>query len=203
MAAEVAMVEIKFSGDALWARIERAVERVKDRLRRLTEALNRAGVPYAVVGGNAIQFWVSQVDESVVRNTRDVDIILSRDDLPQAIAVLEDAGFIYRHAAGVTMFLDGPDAKARDAVHVVFAGEKVREEYTEPVPDLEPFELIEDVRTLPLEALVRMKLTSFRDKDRVHVRDLISVGLVDASWLERLPIELRPRLTQLLEDPDG
>jgi hypothetical protein len=59
------------------------------------------------------------------------------------------------------------------------------------------------VRTLPLESLVRMKLTSFRDKDRVHLRDLIAVGLVDASWLERMPFALRSRLVQLLEDPDG
>ena len=70
-----------------------------------------------------------QVDESVVRNTRDVDIILNEPDLDLAIPALEAVGFIYRRSAGVTMFLDGPDAKARDAVQVVFAGKKVREEY--------------------------------------------------------------------------
>ena len=48
-----------------------------------------------------------------------------------------------------------------------------------------------------------MKLTSFRDKDRVHVRDLMAVGLVDESWLERLPTPLRSRLQELLDDPDG
>jgi hypothetical protein len=72
------MVEIRYTGDALWARIERAVEIVRQRLRRVTETLNGADVPYAIVGGNAVQYWVSQVDESVVRNTRDVDIILNR-----------------------------------------------------------------------------------------------------------------------------
>jgi hypothetical protein len=197
------MVQVHYSGDALWARIEQAVEQVRQRLRRVADALNQAGVSNAVVGGNAIQHWVAQVDVSVVRNTRDVDIILNRDELPQAIRALEGAGFIYRHAASVTMFLDGPEAKARDAVHVVFAGERVRQDYPEPVPRIEDFELIDDVRTLPLEPLVRMKLTSFRDKDRVHIRDLISVGLVDESWLDRLPAELRLRLKQLLDDPGG
>jgi hypothetical protein len=48
-----------------------------------------------------------------------------------------------------------------------------------------------------------MKLTSFRDKDRVHVRDLIDVGLVDASWTSRFPSELAARLQQLLDTPDG
>ncbi len=197
------MVEIKYSGDELWARIERAVEKVKERLRRVTKALNEANIPYAVIGGNAVQHWVAQVDESVVRNTRDVDIILNESDLDQAILVLEQVGFRYRRAAGVSMFLDGPDAKARDAVHVVFAGKKVREEYPEAVPGIENYELIEDARTLPLESLVKMKLTSFRDKDRVHIRDMISVELIGESWLKRLSPELGRRLKKLLDDPNG
>jgi hypothetical protein len=197
------MVEIKFTGEALWARIERAVEIVKDRLRRVTECLNSAQVAYAVVGGTAVQHWVAQVDESVVRNTRDVDIILNRGELPQAIEALEKAGFIYRRAAGVTMFLDGPDARARDAVRVVFAGEKVRDEYPEPVPSIRDYELMQTARTLPLELLVRMKLTSFRRKDQVHIQDMISIGLIDESWLGRLSPELRVRLRELLDDPDG
>ena len=82
------MIPVKYTGDVLWERIERAVEIVKDRLRRVTQALNAAEIPYAVIGGNAVQFWVAQVDESVVRNTRDVDIILNRSDLPRAIEVL-------------------------------------------------------------------------------------------------------------------
>jgi hypothetical protein len=197
------MIEIQYTGDALWARIERAVEIVKDRLRRVTESLNQAGIPYAVIGGNAVQHWVAQVDESVVRQTRDVDIILNRADLPRAIEALSKAGFLYRQAAGVTMFLDGPEAKARDAVRVIFAGEKVRPEYPEPTPSIDRFEMIRDARTLPLDALVQMKLTSFRDKDRVHLRDMISVGLVDASWLDQLTPELAARLKQLLDNPDG
>jgi len=197
------MIEIKYTGDALWERIERAVEKVKDRLRRVTRALNSANIPYAVIGGNAVQHWVSQVDESVVRNTRDVDIILNEVDLNQAIKALEAVGFIYRRSAGVSMFLDGPDAKARDAVHVVFSGRKVRDDYPAPVPEIDQYELIEDARTLPLDRLVAMKLTSFRDKDRVHIRDLISVGLIDSSWLARLSPELRIRLQELLDDPDG
>ncbi len=194
---------INYTGDALWERIERAVEKVKDRLRRVTNALNVANVPYAIVGGNAVQMWVAQVDESVVRNTRDVDIILKRSDLPAAIAALEAVGFIYRHAASVSMFLDGPNAKARDAVHVVFAGEKVRAEYAEPVPSVDEFTLINEVRTLDLEALVRMKLTSFRDKDRTHLRDMLSIDLIDESWPSRFSSTLAERLQQLIDDPDG
>ncbi|MFO0914057.1 MAG: hypothetical protein U0795_13950 [Pirellulales bacterium] len=197
------MIEIKYTGDALWERIERAVEKVKDRLRRVARALNSANIPYAVIGGNAIQHWVSQVDESVVRNTRDVDIILNEGDLTRAVSALQTEGFIFRQSPEVTMFLDGPDAKAGNAVHVVFAGKKVKAEYPEPVPEIDQYELIEDARTLPFDQLVRMKLTSFRRKDQVHLLDLIAVGLIDASWLDRLPAELGGRLQELLNDPDG
>ena len=196
------MVEILYTGDALWDRIERAVQKVKDRLNRVVKALEAAGIPYAIIGGNAVQVWVAQVDESAVRNTKDVDIILSRDRLADAIVALEAAGFLYRHAASVTMFLDGPDAKARDAVRVVFAGEKVREGYHEPVPDIREVETINEMKTLSLEALVRMKLTSYRLKDRVHLLDMIDVGLIDATWKDRFSTPLADRLQELLDDTE-
>ncbi len=197
------MIEIKYSGDELWERIERAVEKVKERLRRVTRALNAANIPYAIIGGNAVQHWVAQVDESVVRNTRDVDIILNESDLDRAILALEKEGFIYRRTAGVSMFLDGPEAKARDAIHVVFAGQKVRDEYPEPVPLIDDYELMADSRTLPFEKLVQMKLTSYRRKDQVHLLDMISIGLIDESWLEKLSPALKVRLEELLSDPEG
>lgn len=123
-------------GEISWERMIRAVEKVRDRSRRAAEALNKAGVPYAVAGGNAVAAWVSRVDEAAVRNTQDVDILLRRADFPAASDALTKAGFIYRHVKSIDMFLDGPSSSARDAVHVVFAGEKVRPENPEPTPDV-------------------------------------------------------------------
>jgi hypothetical protein len=116
---------------------------------------------------------------------------------------MESKGFIYRQAAGVSMFLDGRHAKNRDVVHVVFAGEKVRAEYPEPVPSIDEYAMMQDARTLKLESLVRMKLTSNRDKDRVHLRDMISIGMIDESWLGLFSLELRSRLQQLIDEPEG
>jgi hypothetical protein len=48
-----------------------------------------------------------------------------------------------------------------------------------------------------------MKLTSFRDKNRVHLRDLLDVGLMDTGWLDKVPATLRPRLQELLDNPEG
>jgi hypothetical protein len=132
-----------------------------------------------------------------------VDILLRRADLEAAKQALTAAGFVYRHAASIDMFLDGPEAKARDAVHVVFAGEKVREESLQPSPDVSESELSANFRVVSLEPLVRMKLTSYRDKDRTHLRDLLDVGLIDATWPARFPPELAARLQQVLDTPEG
>ena len=189
-------------GEVSLERMVRAVEKVRLRLLRAATALEQAKVPYAVVGGNAVAAWVARVDESAVRNTQDVDILLRRGDLETAKNALAAAGFVYRHVKGVDMFLDGPEAKARDAVHVVFSGEKVRPEYLLPVPDVTDAEQTPEFRLLNLEPLVRMKLTSFRRKDQVHVLDLAEVGLVDESWVNRFPPELSERLRELLDSPD-
>jgi len=184
-------------------RVVSAVEKVRRRLLKAAAALKAAGVPYAVAGGNAVALWVSRVDESAVRNTRDVDILIRRADLDAARAALESAGFVYRRVAGMDIFLDGPDAKPRDAVHIVFASEKVRPAEPLPNPDVTESEQTGEFSVLALEALVRIKLTAFRDKDRTHLRDLIEVGLVDADWLPRLPSVLAERLRLLLENPEG
>ena len=186
-----------------WERVAAAVEKVRDRLRRAVEALAAAKVPYAVVGGNAVAEWVGRADPAAVRNTQDVDILLRRVDLGAARAALEAAGFVYQQVAGVDLFLDGPDASPRDAVHVVFAGEKVRADYLLPAADVTESETGGAFRVLSLEALVRMKLTSNRDKDRTHIRDLIEVGLIDTTWPERFPPELAARLQHILDTPDG
>ena len=192
-------------GPEILDRMVEAVERVRDRLRRAEAALRSGGVPYAVCGGNAVAAWVASVDPAAVRNTQDVDIVIRRSDLQAAKLALAKAGFVYRHAAEIDMFLDGPDAKARDSVYVVFAGERIRPEYEFPAVDVDSSRIAPDgtYAHLEFEPLVRMKLTSFRDKDRTHLRDLIEVGLVDQSWTARLPQSLAARLQALLDTPGG
>jgi len=126
-------------GPVSWERMSAGIEKVKDRLRRAVEAMDGAAIPYAVIGGNAVAAWVSRVDDSVVRNTRDVDLLVRRADMP--------------------------------AIKVAMA------------------------------ALVTMKLTSYRDRDRVHLRDMISIGQIDETWLNCVPELLRGRLRALLDDP--
>lgn len=192
-----------------WQRMAKGIDDVKHRLDRAANALAQLGVHYAVVDGNAIAAWVSRVDTSAVRNTRDVDILLRREDAEKAREALEAAGFVHRRVASLgkagamDVFLDGPDAKVRDAVHVLWAGEKPVPDAIENTPELRETERGDGFELVPLQDLVRMKLISFRDKDRMHLRDLLAVGLIDESWTDRFPAELAARLQIILDDPEG
>src|SRR6059058_6484707 len=139
-----------------WERALMASEKVKDRLRRAVTALEQAGIAYAVAGGNAVAEWVGRVDEDAVRNTRDVDILVRREDLPAAKAALEPAGFVYCQSFGVDMFLDGPEGRPTSAVHLLFAGEPVRINDLAITPDVTESEKTPELRVVTLQALVRM-----------------------------------------------
>ena len=96
-----------------WERALMAAEMVKERMRRATRALDAAGVRYAVVGGNAVAEWVARVDEGAVRNTRDVDILIRREDFDALRETLEIVGFYHYFGSGIDIFIDGPDAMPR------------------------------------------------------------------------------------------
>jgi len=192
---------VGMNGDIL-DRMERAVVKVRERLLRATAALNQIGIPYAVVGGNAVASWVATVDEGAVRNTRDIDLLVRRSDLPAVSAALEQAGFVRDEVLDVVMFRDGPDGKPSEAVHLLFAGEKTRRDHPLPAPDIQTVQAAGNFPVIALDSLVLMKLMSNRDKDRTHVRDLIGVRLVDQSWPTKLPPELADRLQQILDTPD-
>jgi hypothetical protein len=101
-----------------------------------------AGIAYAVIGGSAVAAWVSRMDESVVRTTRDVDLLVRREDMAEITTALASAGFRHRSASilggkgTIQMFLDGPGANARDGVRLIFAKEKVNDDSIEPSPDV-------------------------------------------------------------------
>lgn len=175
-----------------------AVERVQQRLRKVTAALDAAGIRYAVVGGNAVAAWVGRVDPGATRATKDVDLLVRRADTPRITATLSSLGFTREDLRGLVIFLDPDEPSRRSGVHLVWAGERVRPSYLVPAPSVE--EAVRDPEgfsVVDLAALVRMKLTSFRDIDRVHVADMLSVGLIDSSVRSPLPPVLSKRLQEV------
>jgi len=184
-------------------RMFRAVEKVRQRLDRACRALEDVGVPYAVVGENAVAAWVATKDDGAVRNTRDIDLLLRDEDLDRATEALSEAGFYRDKVMDFIVFIDGPDGKPSQGIHVVRAGRKVKDSYVNPAPSIDQALTIEGKRIVELTELVRMKLNSYRDKDRTHLRDMIGVGLIDESWPGRFESPLDERLQTLLDDPDG
>ena len=178
-----------------------ALDDVTDRLRRICGALKATGVPYALVGGQAVALWVATKDPAAVRTTKDVDILLRRQDLPQARAAALSADMDYFEVMGVGMFLDRSDPNPRHAVHLVWAEEKVRPAYEIASPPVDQRqELTPGIDVVSLAGLVRMKLQSDRDQDRVHLRDMIDVGLIGRDLLAGLPSPLAVRLDALLAE---
>jgi hypothetical protein len=186
---------------SLWERYQMALDKLTDRLERITAALTGMGVPYALVGGQAVIFWVSTKDPAAVRTTKDVDILVDRSDLPKVKKAALAAGFEYVEVIDVGMFIEPSDPNPRHGIHLVWAGEKLKADDPLPTPSITDRQELEPGKSVvTLRGLVQMKLTANRDKDRVHLRDMIDVGLIDRSMLTGLPAELTERLDALLTD---
>ena len=95
------------------------------------------------------------------------------------------------------MLVQAGKPSAKSAVHLIFAGEKVRPEYPEAAPELGTWRRIKGLRLIPLEDLVRMKLTSFRAKDEAHLKDLDQAGLITTEMEAGLSPALAQRLAQV------
>jgi hypothetical protein len=178
-----------------------AVDAVTARLERITKALNEAGVPYALVGGQAVAIWVATRDPDAVRTTKDVDILLRRDDLPHARKAAQSDGWDYCEVLGVGMFLERDNPNPKRGIHLIWAGEKVRPDNPLPAPVVEErCELRPGKPVVTLNALVAMKLIANRDHDRAHLRDMIEVGLIGREMLADLPSRLAEQLDTLLTE---
>ncbi len=185
----------------LWRDYAMALEDVTNRLLRICGALEEASVPYALAGGQAVALWVASKDPAAVRTTKDVDILIRREDLPQARAAALSVDMDYFEVMGVGMFLEQSDPNPRHAIHLLWAGEKVRPNYGAPSPTIDQQETLPGkIRVVSLAGLIQMKLQSNRDQDRVHLRDMIDVGLVQRDVLTELPSELASRLEALLAE---
>jgi hypothetical protein len=155
-----------------------------------------AGLEYRVAGGLATYFYVEESAPDAGRLTKDIDIVVRREDLEKIAKAAEEFGFCYRRVAGVDMLVRADEPSARRAVHLVFAGEKVRPDYLEAAPDLGEGRRIRGIRVIPIVDLIRMKLTSFRLKDGAHIIDMDEAGLITPEIEAALTPLLRARLAE-------
>lgn len=187
---------------------EDRLEQIFDLASAAARIFERACLPYRVIGGLAVYLYVEHVEPDAGRLTRDLDILVRRQDLARIAAAANEFGFELRHAAGLDMLVRQDQPSARRAINIILAGEKVRPEYPEPAPSLDspashqpaPTN-IQGLALLPLPALVRMKLTSFRAKDEAHLKDLDEARLITPEIEAALTPELHARLIALRARP--
>ena len=178
---------------------EERVERLFDLAEVVERIFASAGLEYRIVGGLATYLYVEQVAPDSGRLTKDIDIAVRREDLEKIAQAAAPFGLEHRDVAGVDMLVPASEPSARRAVHLEFAGEKVRREYVEAVPDLGGYVSLRGIRLIPLGDLVRMKLTSFRAKDEAHLKDLDEAGLITAQIESGLSTALIDRLKRVRE----
>ncbi|HUQ91283.1 MAG TPA: hypothetical protein VM120_06360 [Bryobacteraceae bacterium] len=174
---------------------EEAVDRLYELLDQVAKALENAGIPYQVVGGMAVFLHVQRAESDAGRLTRDVDLLVRREDLDRIAAAVEPYGFPARR--GLDMLVDVSAPSARRAVHLVMSAGKIRPEYSEPAPVLAAAEKMRGAWIAPVADLVRMKLTSYRLKDRVHIQDMDEVGLITREMEASLSAVLKARLDEI------
>ena len=179
---------------------DKHLEQLTEVAERVCRALDAAGISYRIVGGLAVFFHVQAKDPVAARLTKDVDLAINRRDLERIAQTVRPLGLEYRHVAGVDMLVDASQPSARSAIHMIFVREKVRPDYIEPVPDFSSPVITEGISLAPVVDVVRMKLTSLRLKDKVHIIDMDGVGLITPEIENALPEALRHRLQQVREE---
>jgi hypothetical protein len=176
---------------------EERVEQLLELAGLVERIFSSAGLEYRVVGGVATYLYVEEVEPDAGRLTKDVDIAVRRADLKKIAEAAGSFGLRHRHVAGVDMLVRPDQPSARRAIHFVFAGEKVRPEDPEPIPELGTARRIGELRLIPLASLIHMKLTSYRLKDQMHLKDLDEAGLITADVEAGLSPILAERLAQV------
>jgi|GEM_PF-3680995 len=154
--------------------MEDAQQQIYNRLAKIADIFADIKAEYAVIGGNAVIVWMraKQMDS---RTTRDVDLMLRKEDLPGIRFALEKKGYEFIKTGGMSLFFDtteGVERKVQNGIHLVFCGEKIKNFTT---PELAYTEF-EGMKVATIANLVIMKVAAARPKDLEHLQDLVEAG---------------------------
>lgn len=179
-----------------------AAEIVHERQARIVQALSQANIRFALSGSNATYVWIANTDAAAVREYRNVEFIIRDTDIELVKSVLTAEGLIAETGLNQVLFRSTVNQKDRWSDRAYFAGELFPNTLCK-VPSLESIVVIQKKPIVDLLQLVRSQLCRWSLDDRVDLRDMIDVGLLDRTWLNRLTNELGQRLVELLDNPDG
>ncbi len=163
-------------------------------LHEVTSAFESSRIPYAVIGGFAVQAWVSTIDPDATRNTADIDLLVNRADLFRITELLGAIGLTSVADSMLPIFVSADNLSPRSGVHLHFANEKFHPDDVVSAPSAQSVSQNNlGFRVVSLLDLITMELQSFRLHQQVDLIDLFEIGLIDATWKSRLPIELQDR----------
>jgi hypothetical protein len=169
-------------------------------LHRITRILDEHHIPHELICGLAVTVYVEEASPEHTPLTRDVDLMIHRSDLERTKAAASGQGFRFRHTAGVDMLIHGPAESARNAVHLVFSGEKVTSNQAVPNPPIRPMlKQVEgqQVMVIPVGDLIQMKLSAYRLNDQVHIQAMDAAGLITPEVEKLLTPEVLARLNRI------
>jgi hypothetical protein len=166
---------------------------VHQTMRRAARRLERVGIPYAIVGGMAVNAHKYQ------RTTGDVDLLLT----PEGLEAFRQR-FVGKNYARVpgrpVRFVDRTNGITIDILVTGFfpgSGEPGPIAYPDPG---RVSETIDKVRVVDLVTLVQLKLAARRHKDFGDVVELIRFNDLDESFTDQLHASVRGDFIECLEE---
>src|SRR5262249_27981616 len=168
-------------------------DEVHKTLRRVVKRLERAGIPYAVIGGMALNA------HRYKRTTGDVDILLTREGFEEFRRL-----FVPKKYTNLPnrprRFTDRKHERTLDIlVTGLFAGRGKPGPFAFPDP-AEVSEVIGKIRVVDLPTLIQLKLAARRYRDFGDVVELIRIHDLDESFAERLHRSVRGDYIECLEE---
>ncbi|MDL2718768.1 MAG: hypothetical protein PT977_13530 [Acidobacteriota bacterium] len=157
-------------------------------LRALAKRLDEEGIPYAILGGMALNI------HGFVRETVDVDVLLTRESLDRFRERLVGRGYVPAFAGALKSF---KDAETGVRIDVIAAGDFPGDGKPKEIAFPAPAGIAVDrggIRVVPLEILLELKIASGLSADHRRLIDLADVQrTIEALKLpEELGSKLRP-----------
>ncbi len=162
-------------------------------LRRIVKKLERAKIPYAVIGGMAVNAHRYE------RTTKDVDLLLTSEGFAEFCRRFVPR-FYEQVPSRRRRFLDRTNQITIDILLTgLFPGLGKPGPIAFPDP-AQVGEEIQDIRFVDLVTLVQLKLAARRHRDFGDVVELIRFNNLDESFADRLHPSVRRDYTECLEE---
>jgi hypothetical protein len=168
-------------------------DKVHQSMHRLVKRLEKAKIPYAIMGGMAVNAHLHE------RTTKDVDILLTEDGLETFRSL-----FVPKHYRTVPKrprrFVD----RVNDVIlDILVTGKYPGNGLPGPIvfPDPENVgQRIKKIMVADLVTLIQLKLAARRHQDFADVVNLIAVKKLDESFLPKLHPSVRHDFIECLEE---